>query len=338
VSFYLEVDKTKFQSHLLGVKKDVENLVPVIKGTGYGFGLNYLAQEAFNLGVDTVAVGTVFEAQKVSKDFSGKILVLEPYNSFDLATNDIWKTFDKRYVRTVSSLNSNFDFNNPFVIEGRVSTNRFGLSKNEIKKIDLKNDFIEGLALHLAINQSENKKLREILEWLETWQEVSSNKNIWLSHISKSLLYKLKELKPEFKFNVRIGTELWLGDKSFIWAKGVVLGIIEGVERAGYSQKKLARGNKIVVVSGGTANGVGLNSDVTIKKSLDRLRVFLTGLLGSFGKYQSAFLFRGKKTYLFEPTHMNVSLIKVSANQNVVVGDVLEARVRYSTCNFDFIK
>jgi hypothetical protein len=338
VSFYLEVDKTKFQEHILSVKKDVENLIPVIKGTGYGFGLNYLAEEALSLRVDAVAVGTVFEAQKVSKDFSGQILVLEPYNSLDLASDEIWKTFDKRFVRTISSLNSNFDFNNPFVIEGRVSTNRFGLSKDQIKKIDLKDDFLEGLALHLAINQSDDKKLTEILDWLEVWQGVTPNKTIWLSHISKELLNKLKVLKPEFNFNLRMGTELWLGDKSFVSAKGVVLGIIEGVERAGYSQKRLNRGKKIVVVSGGTANGVGLNSDITIKKPSDRLRVFLTGLLGSFGKYQSAFLLRGKKTYLFEPTHMNVSLIEVAAKEKVAVGDALDARVRYSTCNFDFIK
>ncbi|MGA0798584.1 MAG: hypothetical protein ACO3O9_05495, partial [Candidatus Nanopelagicales bacterium] len=197
---------------------------------------------------------------------------------------------------------------------------------------------IEGLALHLAINQSDDKKLKEILDWLEVWQDISTNKTIWLSHISNDLLNTLKELKPEFKFNVRIGTELWLGDKSFISAKGVVLGIIEGVARAGYSQKRLNSGKKIVVVSGGTANGVGLNSDITIKKSSDRLRVFLTGLLGSFGKYQSAFLLNRKKTYLFEPTHMNVSLIEVAAKEKIAVGDVLEAQVRYSTCNFDFIK
>ncbi|MGA1082477.1 MAG: hypothetical protein ACO3T8_05795, partial [Candidatus Nanopelagicales bacterium] len=291
-----------------------------------------------NLGVDAVAVGTVFEAQEVSKDFSGKILILEPFNSQDLAASDIWKTFDKRYVRTISSLNSNFDFDNPFVIEGRVSTNRFGLRKDQIKEIGLNNNLIEGLALHLAISQSNDKKLKEILDWLEVWQDITPNKTVWLSHISKELLNKLKDLKPDFKFNIRIGTELWLGDKSFVSAKGVVLGIIEGVERAGYSQKRLNRGRKIVVVSGGTANGVGLNSDITIKKSSDRLRVFLTGLLGSFGKYQSAFLLNRKKTYLFEPTHMNVSLIEIAAKEKIAVGDVLEAQVRYSTCNFDFIK
>ncbi len=338
MSFYLEVDKTKFQEHLLSVKKDVENLIPVIKGTGYGFGLNYLTKEALRLGVDAIAVGTVYEAEKIAEDFTGKILILEPYHSRDLAASAIWESFHERFIRTISSLDSKFNFDMPFVIEGRVSTNRFGLSKDQIKEIDLNNNLIEGLALHLAINQSDDKKLKEILDWLEVWQGVTPNKTIWLSHISKELLNKLKVLKPELKFNIRIGTELWLGDKSFVSAKGVVLGIIEGVERAGYSQKRLKNGKKIVVVSGGTANGVGLNSDITIKKSSDRLRVFLTGLLGAFGRYQSAFLLRGKKTYLFEPTHMNVTLIKVASNEKVSIGDELEARVRYSTCNFDFIK
>ncbi len=300
--------------------------------------MEYLAKAASELGCEVVSVGTVFEAKKVSQVFSGEILVLEPFNMNDKNAFEHWQNLDKKFIRTISSSNSGFSFDAPFVIEGRASTNRFGVSKAEIKKLNLNNSLLKGLALHLAINQSDEKKLKEILEWLEIWQKVTSNKTIWLSHVSKSLLSKLQSLKPEFKFNTRIGTELWLGDKSFLKAKGVVLGVVEGVSHAGYSQKKLGKGKKILVVSGGTANGIGLNSDISIKKFSDRLRVFISGLFGAFGKYQSAFLINGKKAYLFEPTHMNVSLIEVSRVEKISVGDELQAQVRFSTSNFDFVK
>ena len=338
MSFYLELDKENFRKHLTTTKRDFENLIPVIKGNGYGFGIEHLAKEANDLNCDVICVGTIFEAAAVASVFKGRILVLEPFNTADRDASNQWQDFDKRFIRTISSISSGFKFDAPYVIEGRVSTNRFGLSKAEISDLELNNAQIEGLALHLAINQSDEEKLKEIAEWLEIWKKASANKTIWLSHVSKNLLNKIRNTYPELKINVRVGTELWLGDKSFLSAKGVVLGVIEGVSKAGYSQKKLSKNIKIIVVSGGTANGLGLNSDISIKKFADRLRVFLAGLLGTFGKYQSSFLINGKKAYLFEPTHMNVSLLQVPRNEKVNVGEVLDAKVRYSTSKFDFIK
>lgn len=338
MTLLLEVDNNKFKTHQKSVLKDFPNLIPVIKGNGYGFGLENLVNEVKALNLATIAVGTVYEAQTIQNEFSGQILILEPYQGNDVEATKVLGQITANTIKTISAVNCGFNYKSDFVIEGRTSTNRFGLLKNEFALLDLKSPNLKGLALHLAINQSDDAKFNEVNEWLSFWQSVSENRDIWISHASKNLMNKLKEQNPDFNFLNRIGTELWLGDKSFITAKARVLAVVENVKNAGYSQKSLAANKKILVVSGGTANGIGLNSDKTIRSFLDRLKVFILGLSAAFGNSQSPFFINNKKTYFFEPAHMNVSLIKVAKNEKVSVGDYLIAKVRFSTTDFDSVK
>lgn len=338
MTIYLEVNKENFRSHQRAMKETFQNLVPVLKGNGYGLGLNNLVKEVIALNIKTIAVGTAFEANQIKRLFPHQILILEPFSQLDEYSFRIFKNLDNRFIRTISSLNSGFNFNSGFVVEGLTSTSRFGIKKNEIAQIGLSNKNLKGLALHLPINKSDQTKFDEVLAWLNHWQQISANKNIWLSHISENLFRMLKKTRPEFIFQVRIGTQLWLGDKSFIRAKSKVLAVVDGVSVAGYTQKKLASNKKILVVSGGTANGIGLNSDLPVKSFFDRLKVSALGLLASFGRLKSPFLVDGKKVYFFEPAHMNVSLLEVSTSEQVSVGDSLELQVRYTTTSFDVIQ
>ena len=66
----LRVDGARWRTHLRAVAEQYREaagggLVPVVKGNGYGFGLDRLAREAATLGVDTVAVGTPEEVRTV---------------------------------------------------------------------------------------------------------------------------------------------------------------------------------------------------------------------------------------------------------------------------------
>ena len=74
----LHVDGQKWRSHLSAMISAKPGLVPVIKGNGYGFGLEFLGAEATRLGVETVAVGLASEVAKVRAAFSGEIIVLSP--------------------------------------------------------------------------------------------------------------------------------------------------------------------------------------------------------------------------------------------------------------------
>ncbi len=340
MTLFLEVKSDAFRDHLNKTVRDYQELVPVIKGNGYGFGLDNLAIQAKKLGLTTVCVGTVFEAIKLEKTFSEEILVLEPFNKRDASSAAAWQNLESRFIKTISALDSGFDFNSPFVIEGLTSTNRFGIKLESLQKVgEFSNPNLRGLALHLPIATPKKSKIDQVLLWIEKWEQLSQDKNIWLSHISVEELQQLKKIKPEFNFKMRVGTELWLGDKSFLSAKSVILAILDGNTSAGYTQKKLAKNKNLIVVSGGTANGIGLNSDKTIKSFEDRLKVLALAFLSAIGKNRAPYLINKKATYFFEPAHMNVSLLAVSSASNEVkVGDTVELQVRFSTTNFDVIE
>lgn len=76
------------------------------KGNGYGLGLSRLAAEATRLGVDRIAVGSVFEVAAVAQAFPGDILVLTPWDPRDTVAAQHWLSLDPAYsgriIRTVS--------------------------------------------------------------------------------------------------------------------------------------------------------------------------------------------------------------------------------------------
>ena len=340
MTLFLEVAAPKFRAHQKKVLKDFGNLVPVIKGNGYGFGLSNLVNETNRLKLSTISVGTVYEARQIEKIFKGQVLILEPYNKNDRASALASSSFGRRFIRTISDLNSGFDFKTPFVIEGLTSTNRFGIGINEINRFNgfTKSNY-RGLALHLPIAAPEVSKVDQVIDWINKLESLTKNTDVWLSHISLDELSVLKKLKPKINFRIRVGTELWLGDKSFLTAKSNVLAVLNEVNKAGYTQKSVPNNKKLIVLSGGTAHGIGLNSDKSSKTFVDRLKVFGLGLLAALGKYRSPFIIKGKASYFFEPAHMNVSLVLVSKfRNNLQIGDEVNLKVRFTTTNFDLVK
>ena len=66
-------------------------LIPVVKGNGYGLGQRLLAETAGDLGLPSLAVGTVYEAEDVlTTGTSAEIIVLEPYCAADQAAARAW--------------------------------------------------------------------------------------------------------------------------------------------------------------------------------------------------------------------------------------------------------
>ena len=93
----LHVDGQKWRSHLSQLMSAKPGLVPVIKGNGYGFGLELLAAESTRLGVETIAVGLASEVAKVRAAFAGEIVILSP----DQVTTVLE---DPKIIQTISSL------------------------------------------------------------------------------------------------------------------------------------------------------------------------------------------------------------------------------------------
>ncbi|MCU0295484.1 MAG: alanine racemase, partial [Candidatus Nanopelagicales bacterium] len=122
MTFTLHVDGPAWRQHTQTVRDSLRaairgeqgmarlgDLVPVAKGNGYGLGLANLATEATRLGVDRLAVGTVFEIAQAAEHFQGDILVLSPWDPRDTVAAAHWQRLQQtpyasRVIRTVSDI------------------------------------------------------------------------------------------------------------------------------------------------------------------------------------------------------------------------------------------
>lgn len=316
-------------------------VIPVIKGNGYGIRKTNLAKKAQEMGLFEVAVGTIFEAQEVLENGATQVLIMDPVKDIDeLAFKELSKINSSQILLTISCLKDAQNIGKtPVIIEGITSMNRFGLGINNLEEVKDLN--IKGLSLHLPIANPAKSRVLEVTNWINSYQQhcPKGEKVIYLSHISESELKTLCTNFSDFKFKLRIGTKLWIGDLKVFQIKATVLEVHEPVtHNFGYRQREITTKHRLVVVSGGTAHGIGLQaprSNVNIKQ---RLVAILSGILEAFNYSISPFVINGKQRWFAESPHMNVSLLKLPVNQNAPkVGSQISAQVRMTTTNFDCV-
>ena len=320
------VDGDKWRSHLTSMVSAKPGLVPVIKGNGYGFGLEFLAAEATRLGVNTVAVGLVSEVQKVRSAFAGEIIILSP----DLEFSDL---SDSKVIQTISNPAAlqKIDTKANLIIEIRTPLNRHGIDIKDINQaiatVKDRGLNLRGFTLHLPIANIDHN-------WVtETLQNLPESSTIWISHLRD--LEKVCKAFPTLTFRERIGTSLWLGADSALEAKATVLENRKIQGTAGYQQRKV--NGSVIVASGGTAHGIGLTAPQSDYSLIGRLKIIARALESSFGKMRSPYRWQGKGLDFIETPHMQCSLLTFNASNQPKPGDELTLRVRYTTTTFDQI-
>ena len=336
MSLILHVDGAKWRAHLATVLVESDaQIVPVIKGNGYGFGKKVLAKEAKDLNLPVVAVATVAEANEIETVFPGEILLLSPSASSD----------SERVIHTISPHSSVFSEKLPkkFVIEllSPIHRHGFALSDlgNALEKYS-KGGKCEGIAIHLPIDQKSSAS-----EWIDkSLQSIAErgidtsefNNSVWVSHISENDLAKLKLKWPQIVWRIRIGTKLWLGDRTSLKAKAQVLDLhaIEKPTSVGYRQYRVGRG-WLVIASGGTSHGVGLEIATPKRDFLSQVKALTKSFLNLFGWNPSPFSWNGKKLEFAEAPHMHLSLLTFKGKNAPKVGSELDVDVRFTTTAFD---
>ena len=336
MSLILHVEGAKWRAHLATVLAESDaQIVPVIKGNGYGFGKKVLAQEAKDLNLPVVAVATVAEANEVETVFPGEILLLSPSASSD----------SEKVIHTISPHSPVFSAKLPkkFVIELLSPIHRHGFAisdlGNALEKYS-KGGKCEGIAIHLPIDQKSSaaewidKSLQSIAERGIDTSEF--NNSVWVSHISKNDLAKLKLKWPEIVWKIRIGTKLWLGDRTSLKAKAQVLDLhtIDKPTSVGYRQYRIGRG-WLVIASGGTSHGVGLEIATPKRDFLSQIKALTKSFLILFGWNPSPFSWNGKKLEFAEAPHMHLSLLTFKGKNAPKVGSELDVDVRFTTTEFD---
>jgi hypothetical protein len=314
-------------------------LVPVAKGNGYGFGVGRLARRAEWLGADTVAVGTYGEVAEVDRRYTGAILVLQPWRPFlvDVAYGD-------RIIHTVGRTSDLMDLaaraQRPrVVLEGLTSMRRHGFDLAELTTISSQAGNgraapgirLDGHALHLPLGGGH-------LPEVERWLAAAPARRWFVSHLGTRELAELRGRHPGVDFRPRVGTALWLGDRSNLSPRATVVDVhpVGRGDRVGYRQRPMLRHGFVLVVAGGTSHGVGLEAPAAAGSARQRAIALARGGLDAAGRALSPYVIDGRQRWFVEPPHMQVSLVFLPADAVAPdPGDEVGVQVRLTTTTFD---
>jgi hypothetical protein len=338
--FSLHVQAEPWRRHADEVRHQVQGLVPVAKGNGYGFGLAMLAEEAQRLSCDTIAVGQLDELAAVHDAFLGNVMVLTPWHPLV----DTALPVDPRLIVTAAhpeSVRALAGSSIHVVVELLTSMRRFGLDEDALSHAldDIRGLLLSGFALHLPIDDGGLSRVDEVSSWLTTLRRLRlSTDTLWVSHLSDADLAQLRRRHPETTLRPRIGTRLWLGAPSSYQAKGTVLAVhhTRRGQRFGYRQRKAAKDGHLLVIGGGTSHGVALAAPRAVRTVTARAKAAAVGGLEASGRSLSPFHVDGKRRWFAEPPHMQVSMVWLPGDaQPPQVGDEVDVDVRMTTAAFD---
>jgi alanine racemase-like protein len=341
VALTLHVDAARWRAHLAATVTANPGVIPVVKGNGYGFGLDLLVAECARLhgsaGVGMIAVGSYAEAPVALAGFPGDVLVMEPYRPVIHARLPFLG--DGALVHTITHGPDLDDLSGRVgrprvVVEGLSSMNRHGVPVDWLQPtLDaLAPSELVALSLHLPLGFGH---VAEVRRWVDRfavphWQ---------LSHLSPAEQSELRAAYPDHTFRVRMGTQLWLGDPGALVVRGHVLDVrhVSTGDHAGYRGKRL-RAGWLLVVAGGTSHGVALEAPSGADTVRHRAVALAEGALEAAGRIRSPFRVGGHSAWFVEPPHMHVSLVVLpEGSKPPEVGDEVDVRVRNTTLHADAV-
>ncbi|KRB76591.1 alanine racemase [Nocardioides sp. Root190] len=352
MSLTLTVDGPRWRGHLETVASSHPGIVPVAKGNGYGFTLGRLARKAQWLAdrghdVRTLAVGTYGELPEAEQRWHGDLLVLTPWRPWVPLPEG---ALARRLVHTVSRVADlrellHADPSARIVLERMTSMRRHGMAARELWEAgELLRKHpgarIEGLALHLPLGQGAH--LGEVTRLMNDFvaAEIPTHgmPEVWVSHLTDAELATLRSQYGDFTFRPRIGTGLWLGDRGALSVSATVLDVhdVERGDAFGYRGRTAPKSGHVLVVSGGTAHGIGLEAPTGEQSIKARATTLARGGLDAVGFVRSPYSIDGKQRLFAEPPHMQASMLFLPHGSRVPeVGEDVDVRVRYTATSFD---
>jgi alanine racemase len=343
----LRLDAERWREHLRTVAGATPGIVPVIKGNGYGFGLNRLAEESMKLGVDTIAVGIPSEVAVVRDAFSDDVVILNPWDASSKLATEL--TREPAVITTVSRLRDLALLaargDRPRVlVEVLTSMRRHGIPADDLPQVAalLPGVRFEGWTIHLPLHVEGRYAEAERLSWAAL---ATAAGRLWFSHLPSeetvTLAHQLGGAEGEpIPVRQRVGTRLWLGDKGARSTTATVLDVhqVKRGERAGYRQRVCPADGWVVVVAGGTSHGIGMEAPTSAKTMRHRAIAFATGSLAAAGLALSPYTINGKKRWFLEPPHMQSSQVFLPDKEKPPrIGQEIPVELRLTTATVDYI-
>ncbi len=358
MALILHIDGDRWRAHLQDCHDRHPGLVPVLKGNGYGFGLHRLARKSQWLGVDTVAVGTYEEVPEVESRFDGSLLVLTPWRPFNPTQENPRLIHTIGRIEDLSALAEHGTTSGErprVVLERMTSMLRHGFSAAGLREAArlVRTDGgvrVEGVALHLPLAPSSQgtshlneveRAMNDVVAAGLGSQGGPNARQIWVSHLSEVELALLTRKYPDFSFRPRIGTSLWLGDRAALSVRANVLDAhpVQRGDTYGYRGRSAPRNGTILVVSGGTAHGIGLEAPTGDASIRSRAATLARGGLDAAGLVRSPYTVAGKQRLFAEPPHMQASMLFIPSGPAIpAVGEEIECRVRFTATDFDRVE
>ncbi|MGW4649016.1 alanine racemase [Kitasatospora sp. NPDC004289] len=332
----LQLDTARWRAHQRSVLAEFPGLVPVAKGNGYGLGNLRLAEEANRLGTGLLAVGTADEARALAGAFDGELLVLTPYRPGE-------EPLPAGVIRTVAHLEAARALppGSRAVVECMTSMRRHGVSTADLARLPVDGLRLEGFALHLPLDRPDGSDpVAEVADWVTAVAAAGlPTDRFFLSHLGSADLARLARRYPDTEFRSRIGTRLWLGDVGALTALATVMDVtpVAKGDRYGYRQHRAPSDGHLLVVSGGTAHGVGLEAPKYVHGMLPRAKGLARAGLATVNRTLSPYAWDGRQLWFAEPPHMQVSILFLPGGgaKPPAIGDELELNTRHTTTHFD---
>ena len=304
----LRVVQSAWESTATRVAEDFGSIVPVVKGTGYGFGRANLMPIATRLSSDYgdgyVAVGSVYEAADVPDGFTAMVLTPHLGELPVTLTRDTVLTIGS--VQHVDSL-ARQGWDSPVVIKARSSMRRHGVRKSEMPDLiayaNASGLRVIGVSFHPPLVNDENDNVEEVRDFL---RRLPPNSTVFLSHLSPQSCNDLQGEFDGMNMSIRVGTALWHADKSQLQLSADVLSVhkVSAGAAIGYRRIETEHDGHVVVIGAGTSHGV---------YELDDGR--------------SPFHFERRRLHMIEKPHMHSSMVFVPDGLSVPnVGDWIDVQ------------
>lgn len=254
VTLTLTVDSAAWNRRVDAMAARIEGIIPVVKGNGYGFGREWLAERAALL-APMMAVGTVYEVDSVPSNYSA--LVLTPALSVPdgLRDNAILTVGSSTHAEAAATVSGQ----RHVVVKIRSTMNRYGVDADSIDDLislcRRKGLVVVGVSIHPPLHGSNADHRHEIESLIGS---IDPSLPIYVSHLDENEYDIVRANHPERTWNLRVGTSLWHGDKKELSLHADVLDVrtIETDSLAGYRGRPVRHGDRLVIIGCGSAHGV----------------------------------------------------------------------------------
>lgn len=315
VTLTLTVDSAAWNRRVDSMAARIDGLVPVVKGNGYGFGRDWLAERA-SLLAPTMAVGTIFEVDSVPSNYTP--IVLTPALSVprDLRGNAILTVGSTAHVEAVGQASDTLQ--RRVLVKIRSSMNRYGSDVGNLDEMFTACDRgrldVVGVSIHPPLSGTAADHRREIEGLIS---RIDPALPVHVSHLDEVEYSHLRSSYPDRTFFLRVGTALWHADKSELHLTADVLDVrrVDNDGVAGYRSIPVQRGSSLVVIGCGTAHGVTPLADG-----------------------RSPFHFERQRLEMLEPPHMHSSMCVLAPGQSgPSVGDRVDVQRPLTMTSVDVV-